>query len=71
VRGKAFVFAVLVAFGGCASRDELNQVVIEGRALLREPRSGDPTWEANRAIYLQDADRVAPRATVDAVTSRS
>lgn len=63
--------AVLIAFfatlGCCSNEARAVHVVREARALLRHPTPGDAEWESRRAIFLEDAELVAPS---DAPTAR-
>jgi hypothetical protein len=41
-----------------ATQDRAVAIVREGQALLRHPESGDPDWEADRQIFLEDAQKL-------------
>ncbi len=61
---KKFGLLVTLALFGChPSRAELRDVVVEGRALLADRAAGqvqDSAWQKRRALFLVDADTVAP-----------
>jgi hypothetical protein len=57
---------ILIIFLAGCSNAPLKDVVVQGRALLRDPVAGqvvDSAWQTRRAQFLANADSVAPEGS--------